>query len=63
MKKTVFWIQMAALAVELIVTVLLAEEVYGRMNPDRIIAEAVIIGICMAVAIVCAACRTAAGKK
>lgn len=63
MKKAAFWIQIAALIAELMATVLLVTEVYGKMNPDKIIAEAVIIGACMAVIIACAAYRTVAGKK
>jgi len=63
MKKVVFWIQIVVLMVMFFATVLLGFEVYGHMNPDPIMIEAIIIGICLAVNIICAFYRLYAEKS
>lgn len=53
MKKAVFWIQILVLIVELFTVFLLGFEIHGHMNPDNIMIEAIVIGICIAINIVC----------
>ena len=53
MKKVVFWIQIIVLIVEFFAVVLLGFEVYGHMNPDKITIEAITIGVCLAVNLIC----------
>ena len=63
MKKAIRWIQILVIIVQLFVVVLLGFEVYGKMNPDNMIIEAIIIGICLAANIICAFLRYAYDKK
>jgi hypothetical protein len=53
LKKDVFWIQIIVLTVEFFAVVLLGFEVYGHMNPDKITIEAITIGLCLAVNLIC----------
>lgn len=52
MKKAVLWIQILVLIVEFFVVVLLGFEVHGHMNPDNMIIEAVMLGICLTINII-----------
>ena len=54
MKKAVFGIQILVLIIALFVVVLLGFEIYGHRNPDNMIIEAIILGICLVVNIICA---------
>ena len=53
MKKAVLWIQILVLIVEFFVVVLLGFEVHGHMNPDNMIIDAVMLGICLTINIIC----------
>lgn len=53
MKKAVFWVQIVVLVITAFAVALLGFEVYGHMNPDNIMIEAIVIGICLAVNIIC----------
>lgn len=63
MKKIVFWIQIVVLMVQIFAVVLLGFEVYGHMNPDNIMIEAIIIGICLAINLICALYKLYTDKK
>ncbi|MDE7476727.1 MAG: hypothetical protein K2M91_02065 [Lachnospiraceae bacterium] len=55
MSKTSVWVvQIVAVIFMFFSTVSLAFEVNGHMNPDNIMIEAVIIGICLFINILCA---------
>lgn len=54
MKKAVFWIQILVLIVGLFVGVLLGFEVHGHMDPDNMMIEAIMLGICLIINIICA---------
>lgn len=54
MKKAVFWIQILVLIVGLFVGVLLGFEVHGHMDPDNMMIEAIMLGICLVINIICA---------
>jgi membrane protein YdbS with pleckstrin-like domain len=53
MKRVMFWLQIIVLIIEVFAVTLLGFEVYGHMNPDHIIAEAIVIGGCLVVNLVC----------
>ena len=63
MKKAVLWVQIAVLIIQVVCVVLLVFEIYGHMNTNNIITEAVILGICLIVNIVCAVYRLCIEKK
>ncbi|MCI8601415.1 MAG: hypothetical protein HFE45_07460 [Oscillospiraceae bacterium] len=63
MKKAIFWIQILVIIVELFAVILLGLEIYGQMNPDKMIIEAIVIGVCLAINIVCAFCKLHTDKK
>lgn len=63
MKKAVFWIQILVLTVEFIVVVLLGFEVHGRMDPDNMTIEAIILGACLIINIICAFYKLYTDKK
>jgi divalent metal cation (Fe/Co/Zn/Cd) transporter len=63
MKKAVFGIQILVLIIALFVVVLLGFEIYGHRNPDNMIIEAIILGICLVVNIICAFYKLYIDKK
>ncbi|MDE7017721.1 MAG: hypothetical protein K2P65_09130 [Lachnospiraceae bacterium] len=63
MKKAVFWIQILVLIVEFFVVALLGFEVHGHMDPDNMIIEAIILGICLGINIICVFYKLYIDKK
>ncbi len=63
MKKTVLWIQILVLIVEIFVVVLLGFEIHGQMNPDNMIIEAILLEICLVINIICAFYKLYLDKK
>ena len=63
MKKTVLWIQILVLIVEIFVVVLLGFEIHGQMNPDNMIIEAILLEICLFINIICAFYKLYLDKK
>lgn len=57
MKRVMLLIQYIVIAVALLAVIVLGFEIHTRMNPDYIIVEAYIIGICLVVNMVCAIYR------
>lgn len=53
MNKAVLGIQIVVLIAEFFAVILLGFEIYGHMNPDSIMIEAVIIGICLVINFIC----------
>lgn len=63
MKKAVFWIQILVLIVEFFVVVLLGFEIYGHMNPNNMMIEAIMLGICLGINIICVFYKLYIDKK
>lgn len=47
MKKAIFWVPIAVLMIQFFCVALLGFEIYGHMNPNNIMIEAIILGICL----------------
>lgn len=63
MKRGIVFVQIAVLIIEMLAVVLLGLEVYGHMNPDNIMLEAIIIGICLLVNLICVFYKLYTEKK
>lgn len=63
MKKAIFWVQIVVVMIQVFSVVLLGFEIYGHMNPDNIMIEALIIGICLIVNMICAFYKLYTEKK
>ncbi len=63
MKKAVFWIQILVLVIEFFVVVLLGFEIHGHMDPDNMMIEAIMLGICLGINIICAFYKLYTDKK
>ncbi len=63
MKKAIFWIQILILIIEFFVVVLLGFEIQGHMDPDNMMIEAIVLGICLGINIICAFYKLYIDKK
>lgn len=63
MKKVICLVQMIVLMIAVFAVALLGFEIYGHMNPDNIMIEAIIIGICLVVNMICAFYKLYTEKK
>ena len=63
MKKIIFWTNIVVLMIQFFAVVLLGFEIYEHMNPDNIIIEAIIIGICLVINLICTFYKLYTDKK
>ena len=63
MKKAIFGAQIVVLMIQFFCVILLGFEIYGHMNPDNMTIEAIILGICLIVNVICAFYKLCTEKK